>query len=64
MPTFNGVFENQRIASGMLTQPCRYKRAESNFPADEKDPDSCLVIHLYYKFIEHSKSCKNVTKNL
>ena len=52
MPTFNGVFGNQPIASGILTQSNRYKRAESNLLADEKglqqgDPGSCLVIHLY-----------------
>ena len=36
MPTLNWDFENQLIVSGMLTQPCRYKRAESNLRADEK----------------------------
>ena len=35
------------VASGLLTQPSRFKRAESNFQADEKgpqqgDPVSCL----------------------
>ena len=52
VPTFNWVFENQPKASGILTQPSRYKRAESNLLADEKgpqqgDPGSCLVIHPY-----------------
>ena len=36
VPTFNWVFENQRIASGILTQPSRYKRVEINLIADEK----------------------------
>ena len=47
-----GSFKNQPIASGILTQPKRYKRAESKLPADKKGPQqkgpgSCLVIHLY-----------------
>ena len=50
--TFNGVFENQPIVLGILTQPSRYKRADSNLLADKKglqqgDPGSCLVIHLH-----------------
>ena len=50
VPTFNLFLENQLIASGILTQPSRYKRAKSNLLADEKgpeqrDPGSCLVIH-------------------
>ena len=54
--TFNWVFENQQIASGILTQPSRYKRAECNLLVDGKgpqqvDPGSCLVIHLYYRFV-------------
>ena len=36
MPTLNWVFENQPIALGILTQPSRYKREESNLLADEK----------------------------
>ena len=61
MSTFNWVFENQPTASGILTQPRRCKREESNFLADEKgtkqgDPDSCLVIHLYYIFIVTGKN--------
>ena len=55
LPTFNWIFEYQPIASEILTQPSRYKRAESNLLADEKGPwkrgAGCLVIHLYYKFI-------------
>ena len=52
MPTFNWVFENRPIASLVLTQPSRYKRAESNLLADEKgpqqgNPGSGLVMHLY-----------------
>ena len=38
MPTFNRVFENQPIPSGILTQPSRYKRAENKLLADEKGP--------------------------
>ena len=38
MPTFKWVFENQPIASGILTQPRRYKRAESNLLEDKKGP--------------------------
>ena len=57
VPTFNWVFENKPIiASLILTQPSRYERAKINLLAQEKgprqvDPNSCLVIHLYYKFI-------------
>ena len=56
------VFENQPIASGILTQLSHYKRAESNLPADkkgsrQKDPGSCLVIYLYYKFIHFTLGC-------
>ena len=51
VPTkFNWVFENQPLASGILTKPS--PRAEINFLADKKgpqqgDPGSCSVIHLY-----------------
>ena len=38
MLTFALAFENQSIASGILTQPSRYKRAESNLLSDEKGP--------------------------
>ena len=38
MPTFKWVFEYQSTASGILTQPSRYKRTESNLLADEKGP--------------------------
>ena len=53
VPTFNWAFANRQLASEILTQPCRYKRAESNLIADEKghhqrDLGSCLVIHLYF----------------
>ena len=53
MPTFTWVFENQQIASEVVTQPTCYKRAESIIQADEKCPqqgdlDSSQVIHLYY----------------
>ena len=59
VPTFNLVFENQPIESGILTQQSRYKRAESKLLADEKgpqqgDPGSCLVIHLSYRCISSS----------
>ena len=52
VPTFNWVFENQPIASGKLTQPSRYKKAEINLQADEKgpqqgDPGSFWIIYLY-----------------
>ena len=52
MPTFIWVFENQRKATGILTQQSRYKRAEINLLADEKglqqgDQGSCLVNQLY-----------------
>ena len=44
--------ENQPIASKILTQTSRYKRAESNLLADEKGTHhwnqlDILVIHLY-----------------
>ena len=56
VPSFNWVFEKLPIALGIVTQPSRYKRAESNLLTDYKglqhgDSGSCLVIHLYYKFI-------------
>ena len=37
-PTFNWILENQQTASGILTQPSSFNRAESNFLADEKGP--------------------------
>ena len=51
MPAFNWFFGNQLIVSGILTQPSRYKGAESNLLAAEKgpqqgDPGSCLVVQL------------------
>ena len=36
VPTFKCVFQNQQIASGILTQPSRYIKAESNLLADKK----------------------------
>ena len=55
VPTFNQIFELQAIESQIiLTQPSRFKRAESNFLADEKDPqdrDQVVVwvnIYTYY----------------
>ena len=33
---FNWAFENQPIASGILIQPSRYKRVESNLLADKR----------------------------
>ena len=60
MPTFKWVCD-QLIASETLTQLSRCKRAESNLLADQKcpqrgDPGSCLMIHLYYRFIVIGKS--------
>ena len=42
--TFNWVFEDQPMASGILTQLSRYKRAESNLLADEKSPDRGIQV--------------------
>ena len=57
MPTFNWIFENQPIDSGILAQPLRYKSEESNLQADKKrspmqwgNSGSCVVKHLKYKF--------------
>ena len=36
VPTFIQALENQPLASGILTQPSRYKRVESNLLVDEK----------------------------
>ena len=47
MPTFNWIFENQRIASGISTQPSRFKRAENTVLADKKSHQQRYVIHLY-----------------
>ena len=38
VPTLYWVYKYQTIASDILTQPSRYKKAESNLPADEKGP--------------------------
>ena len=55
MSTFNLFFENQPIASVILSQPSRYKRAERNLLADEKgshqgDPGGYISI-FRYRFI-------------
>ena len=46
MAIFNWVFQIQPIALGIIPQPSRYKKVESNLLADEKvlqqgDPGSC-----------------------
>ena len=55
--TFNSVFEFRPIASKILTLPSRYKRAESNFLVDKKDPCQrdqvvfwviSLYLYIYY----------------
>ena len=51
VPTFNWVCD-QLIASEILTQLSRYKRAESNLLSDKKGPHNLgqvvvWVIHLY-----------------
>ena len=38
VPSFNWVFEYESIATEMLIQPSRYKRAENNLQADEIGP--------------------------
>ena len=39
--------------SGILTQLSRYKRAESNENGPQQgNSGSCLVMHLYYRFID------------
>ena len=47
--TFKCVFKDQQMASGMLSQPSRYKNAESNLLADEKVPNRGIqtVVWLY-----------------
>ena len=62
MPTFNWVFENQPIASGILIQPSRYRRSECNLLADKKgpqqeDPGSCQVIYLNYSLFFKDHTC-------
>ena len=51
------AFENQPIALGILTQPTRYKRAESNSLADKKGPQQETVVlkHFYQSFIPEEK---------
>ena len=55
MPIFNWVFENQRIASGILTlkspQKSRKQFASRRKRSLIKEAGSCLVIHSYYKFM-------------
>ena len=46
MPTFNWIFKNQPIVLGILIQPSRYKKAESNLLADEKR----MFIDLLFKY--------------
>ena len=53
VPTFNQVFGYQPVVSVILSQPSRYKIAESNLLADEKGPQHWIqvfvwVIHLYF----------------
>ena len=50
--TYTWIFENKPKALRILTQPSGYKRAESNWLADEKgpkqgDPGSRLNIYIY-----------------
>ena len=57
--TFNFLFKKQQIPSGILTQPSRYKRAETNLLADEKgsqqrDPGSFLLYIYIYRFMVES----------
>ena len=65
MSTFNWVFEYQPIASQILTQPSRYKRAESNLFSYEKDLQHLnqvdiwiLYTYLYIYALEHSNPLK------
>ena len=59
--TFNWVFENQPIGSGISRQQCHYKRAESNLQADEKDPQQGIqvIVLLYIYFYRFIVSRKN-----
>ena len=64
VPTFNWVFDFQPIMSE--TQPSRYKRAGSNYLADEKDPHHLghvvvWVIHLYL-YIYWFNLCRETMK--
>ena len=47
VPTSIWIFENQPITSGILTQPSRNKRAESNLLADEKDPQHWIQVVIW-----------------
>ena len=56
VPTFIWVFEYQPIALEILTQPSRYKRAESDLLADKTGPYHLgQVIHLYL-YIYYSRA--------
>ena len=52
MPTFNWVFDNQPIASGIS----RYKRADEKGTL-KRDPGSCLVIHLFLMIYSYNHVC-------
>ena len=68
------VFENQPIASGILTQPSRYNRAKSNLLADEKGLHHLNISMYIYTFNnkpltkEQIKwlglSCNNILQNI
>ena len=69
VPTFNWVFKNQPIASGILTQLSRYKRADSNLLADEKGPRHLgqVVVRLCiytYTLINPATKLKTLQKNM
>ena len=56
VPTFHWFFEYQPIASVILTQPSRYKRAESNLQADEKGPQHWIQVFVYTILLAKLKS--------
>ena len=58
--TFKWGFEYKPTASEILTHPNRYKRAESNFTSEEKDPHNLgqvvvWVKNLYWYIILYSQ---------
>ena len=54
------AFENQPIALVILTQPTRYKRAESNLLADKKGPQQeTVVLKQFYQFIHSWRKAKD-----
>ena len=66
MPTFNRVYESQPTVLEILTQQCRYKRAEINLLADEKGRQLwiqvviliihiSILIHLFMWYLLHGK---------